>query len=204
MTVVFSSSLISCGGHVEAGHEVYFLGSVYDGWKGLVLPEGSYEIELHTNGKNKQVHQAKIGPEGDYVIGPIPPEASYRVRIEAEGYHTLVSSNNAAGLVSPKRRSQDLLFKRGSERMVYTHAYLMPQSESVVDDDSAPKASDRDGLKRPLGQLWCYDHAVAKHGASGSDQIDRKLLWQSLIKRCAHTFSPAKHAVNAVSRNAHD
>lgn len=88
--------LAGCAGDEETKgrHEIWFMGSVYDGASGAVLTE--YEITLVYA---QQRIKGTVDAEGRYVVGPLPAWNDYGIEILA-GYYRLFSSYNA-GIAPP-------------------------------------------------------------------------------------------------------
>lgn len=124
--LAFGGSALGCGGSDErkGNHEIWFMGSIYDGATGAVL--NGYTISL-TYGPTTVT--GKIDANGRYTLGPLQAWNDYAVTITLDGYRAFTSYNAGISPPAPPTTSQAADVYDASTMQTFDFdAYLFPSS----------------------------------------------------------------------------
>jgi hypothetical protein len=197
--LALGSLALGCGEEESKGnHQIWFMGSVFDGASGFGVP--AYDISL-VYGNNKVVKGTVDPNTGRFTLGPLPAWNDYGVIINAQGYRWFTSYNSGIAPPQPPPASQASdVYSASTTQTFNFDAYVFPTSiqalpltVSIVKAD--PTAAPAEGAIRlrptsqPIiqdqaagvtGQLWANDQdilaAVVNYNFSGGsltiDPID--------------------------------
>jgi len=162
VAVAFVGLTAGCGDKADpkGNHEIWFMGSIYDGASGAVL--GGYGISL-TYGPT--TIQGKVDGNGRYTLGPLPAWNDYAVTVSLDGYRPFTSYNSGISPPSPPTTSQAAdVYDANTTQTFDFDAYLFPSSIQssaltitiVKADPNAERAAGSVRL-RPISQPSIQD-----------------------------------------------
>lgn len=183
--VLTAVALVALGGFVAgckddatgANHEIWFMGSIYDGATGAVLVD--YDISLvygSTTVKGK-VDRAT----GRYTLGPLPAWNDYGVVVSQGGYRAFTSYNSMIAPPTPPPASQQSdVYTAHTTQTLDFDAYLFPDSLmssaltvniTKADPTAAPASGSirlrpstlpviQDQASGVTGQVWSNDQDI--------------------------------------------
>jgi hypothetical protein len=121
-----------CGGGEErsGNHQIWFMGSIYDGATGAIL--NGYDISL-TYGKTTV--KGTVDPNtGRYTLGPLPAWNDYGVTVVLDQYRAFTSYNSGIAPPTPPPSSQASDVYNASTTQTFDFdAYLFPTSVMATD-----------------------------------------------------------------------
>jgi hypothetical protein len=129
-----------------ANHEIWFMGSIYDGATGAVLYDYDISLVYGTTTVNGKVDRNT----GRYTLGPLPAWNDYGVTILQGGYRTFTSYNAMIAPPTPPPASQQSdVYTAHTTQTFDFDAYLFPESLSagaltvniLKSDPNAPAAA---------------------------------------------------------------
>jgi hypothetical protein len=162
---------------IGANHEIWFMGSIYDGATGAVLVDYDISLVYGTTTVKGKVDRAT----GRYTLGPLPAWNDYGVVISQGGYRAFTSYNAMIAPPTPPPASQqsDVYTARTMQTLDFD-AYLFPDSLQAsaltvnitkADPAAAPAAGSirlrpstlpviQDQASGVTGQLWSNDQDI--------------------------------------------
>jgi hypothetical protein len=162
---------------IGANHEIWFMGSIYDGATGAVLVDYDISLVYGTTTVKGKVDRAT----GRYTLGPLPAWNDYGVVISQGGYRAFTSYNAMIAPPTPPPASQqsDVYTARTMQTLDFD-AYLFPGSLQAsaltvnitkADPAAAPAAGSirlrpstlpviQDQASGVTGQLWSNDQDI--------------------------------------------
>jgi hypothetical protein len=144
-----------------ANHQIWFMGSIYDGATGAVLVDYDISLVYGTTTVTGKVDRAT----GRYTLGPLPAWNDYGVVISQGGYRAFTSYNSMIAPPTPPPASQqsDVYTARTTQTFDFD-ASLFPDSLqpsaltiSIVKSDPTAPAPDGSIRLRPLSQPSIQD-----------------------------------------------
>lgn len=154
-------------------HEIWFMGSVYDGATGMIVP--NYTISLQFG--NRTI-TGTVDGNGRYLLGPLAAWNDYAVTISNENYRAFVSYNAGIAPPTPPPASQQSdVYTANTSQTFNFDAYLFPQSleaagltVTIVKADTTASPAEGSIRLRPTtlpsiqdqaagvtGQVWAND-----------------------------------------------
>jgi hypothetical protein len=162
---------------IGANHEIWFMGSIYDGATGAVLVDYDISLVYGTTTVKGKVDRGT----GRYTVGPLPAWNDYGVVISQGGYRGFTSYNSMIAPPTPPPASQqsDVYTARTSQTFDFD-AYLFPDSLqssrltvniTKADPTAAPASGSirlrpttlpviQDQAAGVTGQVWSNDQDI--------------------------------------------
>jgi hypothetical protein len=160
-----------CGEEAKGGHQIWFMGSVYNGATGAIL--SGYEISLVSG---TTTLRGTVDANGRYTLGPLQAWNDYAVTITAANYRGFTSYNAGIAPPTPPPASQASdVYTANTTQTFDFDAYLFPNglqaaalTVSIVKPDASPAvgslrlrpttaSSIQDQAAGVTGQVWAND-----------------------------------------------
>jgi hypothetical protein len=159
--LAFGGLTSGCGkDDAKGNHEIWFMGSIYDGASGAIL--GGYSISLAYGPKTIQ---GKVDGNGRYTLGPLPAWNDYAITVSLDGYRPFTSYNSGIAPPAPPTTSQAAdVYDANTTQTFDFDAYLFPASIqssaltiTIVKADASAEAAAGSIRLRPISQSSIQD-----------------------------------------------
>ena len=181
-----------CGDEAASGHQIWFMGSVYNGASGQILSATNYtpyEISLVSG---TTTIRGTVDANGRYTLGPLQAWNDYAVTISAADFRGFTSYNAGIAPPTPPPASQASdVYNANTTQTFNFDAYLFPSrleasglTISIIKPDASPAvgrlrvrpttaSSIQDQPAGVTGQVWANDQDMlaAVHSRDFTDGI---------------------------------
>ena len=165
-----------CAEEADKGnHQIWFMGSIYDGAMGTIIPD--YEIWLSFGTKTIQ---GKVDGNGRYTLGPLAAWNDYAITISRADYRAFVSYNAGIAPPTPPAASQQSdVYSANTMQTLNFDAYLFPAALaaaplaiSIIKSDSTTTPVEGSIRLRPTGQSNIQDQVAGITGQVWANDQD--------------------------------
>ena len=166
-----------CGEEAEknGNHEIWFMGSIYDGAMGTIIPDYAISLTFGT-----KTIEGKVDGNGRYTLGPLSAWNDYAITISRPYYRAFVSYNSGIAPPAPPPASQQSdVYSANTTQTFDFDAYLFPDSLaaaplaiSIVKSDSTTTPVEGSIRLRPTGLSSIQDQTAGITGQVWANDQD--------------------------------